>query len=197
MNDRDLDALPLPARVALAAGCVEHVYPFYRYGDFLFRVRHAPGVPGPGDDDIAKRAIDMAWSFAETGARDESLLDATLDGMSKLPPDVDGADLSQATLTFLDAVVQLLRAMRDPTPASASGAISRCRYALMSALEEILDDQDEVDRLADLEAHWQDEVLARVHASSSPLQRGRFDDLLAAAPPWQPHVSTYRAYQGT
>jgi hypothetical protein len=196
MNDRELDVLSPRERVAVAAASAQHVIDVYRYGDFEIKARHLPGMSGDPDSDLVLRALDAAWGFVETGALDEGTRREALEGVSKEPPGVDSANLGLAGVTLLDAIASTLNAVTDPSPRSASQATSRCRDALMSAIECVDDDLDESERMSKVEASWQDEALERVKTSSGNLARSLFADLLARPMPWQHHINAYRDYNG-
>lgn len=196
MNDRDLDALSPRERVAVAAACAQHVIDVYRFGDFELKARHMPGASGDPNSDLVLRALAAAWKFVDTGALDEADRREAHDSVSKEPPNVDSANLGLPGLTLLDALASTLDAVTDPSPRSASQAVARCRYALMSAIECIDDDPAESKRMENAEAGWQDEALERVKVSRGSLSRARFDDLLAQPKPWQHHIDAYRDYNG-
>jgi hypothetical protein len=196
MNDRDLDALSPRERVAVAAASAQHVIDVYKYGDFEIKVRHMPGMKGDPDADLVLRALDTAWTFVETGVLDEGKRTEALAGVSKEPPGVDSENLGLAGITLLDAIASTLNAVTDPSPRSASQSVSRCRAALMSAIECIDDGIEESERMSKVEASWQDEVLERVKISNGKPSRALFAELLSRPKPWQHHIDAYRDYNG-
>jgi hypothetical protein len=196
IKDHELDLLEPRSRVAVVSACVEHVLDVYRWGNHKLQVRHAPGAAPnkrPGDD-LIDHALELAWAFAETGKQDAAEIAALDAGIRKPPPEFDPEDIGLPSATFVDAVAKLVQAMTDETPAAASRAARDSRYALVSALQTVVDDEQELKRAEQDEAVWQVNVLHRVQAMATAPTRKDLADLLAQALPWRRHMDEYRDY---
>jgi hypothetical protein len=196
MHDQELDQLPKRARIALVAACVEHVFDFYRLGNFKLPVRLAPNAAAlgaPPDVDLPEHALAMAWAFVESGALDPRAIKAALDGLLQDP--FDSEDMCAGGVAVLGCVGGTLRAMQDETPAQAKKTLRSCAYVVWESLTDPLGDDEEAKRYGDMEKAWQAQVLERAQQRANrPLSRADFADLIAQPVDWRKHLDAYRAY---
>jgi hypothetical protein len=197
MEDREIDSLPPKARAAALAAAAEHVLDFYRFGNFSFQVKHAPGkvVNAPPNADLLEHALQLAWSFAEGKPPSDAALDAVIAGFMTEPSDASEDDMCVPGLTTLGMVEDVVRSLRDETPHHARRALSNGRNAIVDGLGPVLDDKPEARKLAEHEHKWQQEVLNRVRTfGDASVPRSSLRDLIERELPWRAHLPAYRDY---
>lgn len=194
MFDLELDGLQKAGRVAVVAVCVEHVFDFYRFGNFSLQARHAPRDLGvPPSKDLLEHALEVAWAFVATGKADPAVIDAIIEGMKQPPTGAAIEDMSTAGSTVVTAVAGMLKTISDPTPGEAVDCLNSCASAAWDGVVTVTHDNN-AGRAANAEEEsWQQKVVERaVQRKSAHLSRTDFSDLLALPLSWQQHVAEYR-----
>jgi len=190
----DLDGKSKAGRVAVVAVCLEHVFDFYRFGNFSLQARHAARDLGvPPSKDLLEHARDVAWNFVATGKVDAAVIDAILEGMRQPPTGADVDDMCTAGDTIVTAVAGMLKTISDPTPAQAVDALNSCASAVWEGVGTVTHDNEAGRAANDEEESWQQKVVERaVQRKNTQLSRADFADLLVLALSWQQHVAEYR-----
>jgi hypothetical protein len=170
-----LEALPHPLRVAVGAACVERILPIFE---------------AMTDDDprclALRRAVDLAWSYAECGrvgadelgAVRDSVLDTGLDAAKRATRDEegDGEDWFErgrlGTVEFVHSAVSsavevLLMALDEGDSMRADRIADAAKYAREAVfLFEKYDDKTTNWALA--EDQWQEDLLGRAGQTREP-----------------------------
>ena len=162
MFDAELDGLAKTGRVAVLAVCVEHVFDFYRMGNFSLQVRHAPRdhVPGlggafPADRDLIELGLELAWRFVTTGQHEASTTAPIIAMLEGRPYLDESSTLSVAANGPIYGVTDSSMAITDQTPNAGGFALSRSSTGVSDLAGAHDPDEDAPAREERLEAVWQ------------------------------------------